>query len=181
MEGSITRDTPLLKYKSANYLIVVSAESTGDPCVFFSYIAFLSGLGLGPLCECVFYLDLCIEMLTGQLGGKKQQEKMSKVAALIIAGNLLESDRSERQQAAQKVLFCTDAKSIYRFKLFGPAESSYWVIPPFALLPWRRFCRLTGSLGFRVCAFTILCIADISILLFLIQSLLVFRCREIFH
>ncbi|GAU93304.1 hypothetical protein RvY_05268 [Ramazzottius varieornatus] len=69
------------------------------------YIGFISGLGLGPASAPVFALDMCIEMLTGQLGTEEEQRKMSQIGALVIAGSLIIVAEDDRREHAKKAKY----------------------------------------------------------------------------
>ncbi|OQV23941.1 DNA polymerase delta subunit 2 [Hypsibius exemplaris] len=71
------------------------------------YVAFLSGLNLGGDVSSLATLDLCIESLTGQFGTAVQQRKMSKVTALVLAGNHIAPVKRDTDVSDQKTRYLT--------------------------------------------------------------------------
>ncbi|XP_055356894.1 DNA polymerase delta subunit 2-like isoform X2 [Paramacrobiotus metropolitanus] len=76
------------------------------------YLAFFSGLGLGRSNTSTFPVDSCIDLLAGRTGDEKQRQKMACVAAVIIAGDLIEVDLEERQKLSVKTRHLSRHKSL---------------------------------------------------------------------
>lgn len=92
-----------------------------------SYVGFISGLGLGPASARAFTLDLCIEMLTGQLGTEEENKKMAQIGALVIAGSLIIVPEEDRREYAKKV-----SKKIS----YVLPESTICSSPPTMIISW---------------------------------------------
>lgn len=61
------------------------------------YIALVSGLELGSGKEDLFAQQLMIDLLTGHLGDEGQQEEISKVVRVIVAGNSLSKSTQDKE------------------------------------------------------------------------------------
>ena len=77
------------------------------PSVFFRYIAILSGLNLNGSSDAsrsLGPLDLAISWLTGEAGDMADQEKMSRVCRVIVAGNCLAQETRDNDDRQAKYL-----------------------------------------------------------------------------
>lgn len=73
------------------------------------------GVGSGDMCR----LQLLCDLVAGHVGGERLQEKMSRLACVIIAGNSLHTDTSDRDSMKQPSSFSSHStdRSVEAFQL----------------------------------------------------------------
>lgn len=79
------------------------------------YVLLASGFNLGPGTEDLMPLEICIDVLSGQLGLEEEQNFASSISRMIIAGNLLGAETRDKQKHAK-------AKYISKNLLAGTIE-----------------------------------------------------------
>lgn len=84
------------------------------------YIALMSGLNLGSPRDNLLSLQMMIDLLTGQLGDEGQQEMVSKVVRVIMAGNALSPETQDKNSLtkAKYLTKKTEAGTVEAVKLF---------------------------------------------------------------
>ncbi|XP_041363525.1 DNA polymerase delta subunit 2-like [Gigantopelta aegis] len=94
------------KFYVEDYCYQALPEQAPRPDVGESYIVFLSGLNIGGKEEKMFSLQLCVDLITGQLGDAAQQKTMSHISRVIIAGNSL-SQSTQDKKSLNKAKYLT--------------------------------------------------------------------------